>query len=161
MSRTCHAGAPGPHGGSPRCYVSRHPVSSGWPGAAPRIGGKHQMNVTARRSAAVLTAVVLGSAALTACGPEDSSADTGAAKPTATASHLPVAPSAHTTTPAPVTGTAAPVHTGVTPAAKVKLPSIPVKPGCSNKRPTPEQVDPHTFAVYRYETIPGDSHINL
>lgn len=119
------------------------------------------MNVTARRSAAVLTAVVLGSAALTACGPEDSAADTGAAKPTATVSHLPAAPSAPATTSAPAPTTAAPVRTGVTPAAKVKLPHIPVKPGCSNKRPTPDEVDPHTFAVYRYETIPGDSHINL
>lgn len=110
----------------------------------------------------MLAAVALAAAALTGCGPADGTAvdmpattGSGAAKKPVTASTAPAAP---TTAPA-----SAPAKTATSPAATVK-PTTPAsaKAACSNEPPTPDEVDPQTFAIHRTETITGDSpHINL
>jgi hypothetical protein len=126
------------------------------------------MNSTSLRPVAVmLAAVALAAAALTGCGPTDGiAADTpattgsDAAKERVTASTASTTPAAPTTHPAPAP---APAKTAASPAATTRPPTpAPVKAACSNKPPTPDEVDPKTFAVLRTETIPGDSsHINL
>lgn len=125
------------------------------------------MNATPLRPVAVvLAAVALAAAALTGCGPaDDSAADT----PATTASGVPKRPAAVSTAPAaPATAPASvPARTATPLAATTKPPApapapAPAKTACSNKPPTPDEVDPQTFAVYRTETISGgDPHINL
>jgi hypothetical protein len=127
------------------------------------------MNATSPRSVAVvLAAVALAAAALTGCGPTDGIAvDT----PSTTGSGAPVKPAPASVSPAvPITAPApaptsapTPARTATPPAATTKPPKpVPAKTACSDKPPTPDEVDPQTFAVYRTEEITGGSpHINL
>jgi hypothetical protein len=131
------------------------------------------MNTTALRPAAagaVLAAVALAAFALTGCGPEDGVADGGAAKPPAAtapapAEPAPVKPAATTAAPATTPADTAPTTTATAPAparSATPKPAAGTAPACSSTPPTPDEVDLHTFAVYRTETVPGDStHINL
>ncbi|WP_324790172.1 hypothetical protein [Streptomyces sp. H51] len=128
------------------------------------------MNADRLRPAVLAFTAVALAAVLTACqegGGTGAAADgTAASSPATSASASTPSGAAAATPSAGKGGGTSAATSGAKPAASVK-PAAPAKPGaseagCVDKAPTPDEVDPDEFAVYRVEELDGSTgKVNL